>query len=53
MSNEKNKNIVVEKGNKMSLSPVLKLEKPTLELIKFVPPMIRKPTIGMTIIFLF
>ena len=31
MSNEKNKNIVAEKGKSMSLSPVLKFENPALE----------------------
>jgi hypothetical protein len=51
MSNEKNSKIVAEKGNKMSLSPVLKLEKPTFELIKFVDPIIRNPTMGKMIMF--
>lgn len=33
MRREKNKNIVVEKGKRMSLSPVLKFENPALEAI--------------------
>jgi len=33
MRREKNKKIVVANGNKMSLSPVIKFEKPNLELI--------------------
>jgi hypothetical protein len=33
MRREKNKKIVVVKGKRMSLSPVIKFEKPNLELI--------------------
>lgn len=48
---EKNRNIVEENGNKMSLSPVDKFIYPTLDVTQFRAAIITKPIIGNAIIF--